>query len=342
MSNGLVVVTGGSGFIAKHIVLQLLDASYSVRATVRTPARQAELRAAMLAHARDTAGLHRRLSFAQLDLNNDDGWEAALAGADALVHTASPFPLVQPKDEKDVIRPAVEGTLRALRAAHKAGVTRVVLTSSGLAVMLAKKVSNAARDESDWSDVNDPRANPYAKSKTLAERAAWRYVETEAPEMKLTVINPGFVVGAPLDTAFGTSLRVIQRLLEAKDPMLPNFGFPIVDVRDIAAMHVAPLTRPETAGKRYLGGDEFLWFPQMAQILKSAFPERGIVTRRAPNFVIRILALFDKEIRTIVPNLDDRVDVTADSARRDLGLTFRPAADAIVSAGRFIVDNKLV
>ena len=342
MSSGLVVVTGGSGFIAKHIVLQLLDSGYSVRATVRSPARQAELRSAMRAHARDAYGVDHRLSFAQLDLDNDDGWEAALAGTNALIHTASPFPLVQPRDENDVIRPAVEGTLRALRAAKKAGVTRVVLTSSGLAVMLANKGSNAARDESDWSDVNDPRANPYAKSKTLAERAAWRYVETDAPETQLTVINPGFVIGAPLDTAFGTSLRVIQRILEAKDPMLPNFGFPVVDVRDIAAMHVAALTRPGTAGKRYLGGDEFLWFPQMAQILKGAFPERGIVTRRAPNFIIRVLALFDKEIGTIIPNLDDRIDVTADRARRELDMTFRPAADAIVSAGRYIIDNKLV
>ena len=342
MSSGLVVVTGGSGFIAKHIVLGLLDAGYSVRATVRSPSRQTDLRSAMLAHARDADGLDGRLSFAQLDLDKDDGWEAALAGANALIHTASPFPLVQPRDENDVIRPAVEGTLRALRAAKKAGVTRVVLTSSVVAVTLAPKNSKAVLDESDWSDPTDPRATPYAKSKTLAERAAWRFVETDAPEIKLTVINPGFVVGAPLDRAFGTSLRVIQRILEAKDPMLPNFGFPIVDVRDIAAMHVAALTRPGTAGKRYLGGDEFLWFPQMAQILKSAFPDRRIVTRRAPNFIIRVLALFDKEIRTIVPNLDDRVDVTAERARRDLGLTFRPAREAIVSAGRYIIDNKFI
>ncbi len=342
MSSGIVVVTGGSGFIAKHIVLQLLEAGYSVRATVRSPVRQAELRAAMLAHVSDADGLDQRLSFAQLDLEKDDGWEAALADAVALIHTASPFPLAQPRDENDVIRPAVEGTLRALRAAKKAGVTRVVLTSSVVAIILAPKSSKAVLDESDWSDTTDRRATPYAKSKTLAERAAWRFVETDAPEIKLTVINPGFVVGAPLDMAFGTSLRVIQRILEAKDPMLPNFGFPVVDVRDVAAMHVAALTRPGTAGKRYLGGDEFLWFPQMAQILKSAFPDRRIVTRRAPNFIIRILALFDREIRAIVPNLDDRPDVTAQSARRDLGVVFKPASDAVVSAGRFIIDNKLV
>ncbi len=124
--------------------------------------------------------------------------------------------------------------------------------------------------------------------------------------------------------------------------MLPNFGFPVVDVRDVARMHVACLVRPESAGKRYLGGDEFLWFPEMAQILRSAFASRRIVTRQAPNLVIRLLALFDAEVRTIVPNLDQRTDVTAERSRRELGMSFRPAAEAVVSAGRFLIDNKCV
>jgi dihydroflavonol-4-reductase len=342
MSKGLIVITGASGFIAKHIVLQLLEAGYAVRATVRSEAREAELRMAMAQHVRDASAVDQRLSFAILDLERDEGWDAALAGAEALIHTASPFPLVQPKDENDVVRPAVDGTLRALRAAKNSGLSRVVLTSSGLAVLLAKPNGKAQLDERDWSDPKDPRASPYAKSKILAERAAWRFVEQDAPELSLSVINPGFVLGAPLDRSFGTSLRVIQRIMQAKDPMLPNFGFPVVDVRDVARMHVAALERPDAVGKRFLGGDEFLWFPQMAQILKSAFPDRRIVTRKAPNFVIRMLALFDVEIRTIVPNLDQRTDVTAERARRDLGVTFRPAADAVVSAGRFLIENKLV
>jgi dihydroflavonol-4-reductase len=341
MTKGLIIVTGASGFIAKHIVLQLLDEEYAVHATVRSKAREQELRTTMAQHVRDVSALNRRLSFAILDLERDEGWDAALAGADALIHTASPFPLVQPKDENAIIRPAVDGTLRVLRAAKRSGVSRAVLTSSGLAVLLAKPNGKAHLDERDWSDPEDPRATPYAKSKILAERAAWRFVEQDAPKLSLSVINPGFVLGAPLDRSFGTSMRVIQRILEAKDPMLPNFGFPVVDVRDVARMHVAALERTDAVGKRFLGGDEFLWFPQMAQILKSAFPDRRIVTRRAPNFVIRMLALVDAEVRTIVPNLDQRTDVTAERARRDLGVTFRPAADAVVSAGRFVIENKL-
>jgi dihydroflavonol-4-reductase len=341
MSKGLVVVTGASGFIAKHIVLQLLNQGYSVRATVRSPSREAELRAAMSQHVDDGTTVERLLSFARLDLEQDQGWDAALAGADALIHTASPFPLIQPKNEDDVVRPAVDGTLRALRSAKRANVSRVVLTSSGLAVLLAQPNGKSRLDESDWSSPNDPRATPYAKSKILAERAAWTFVEAE-PAIDLTVINPGFVIGAPLDRSSGTSLRVIQRLLESKDPMLPKFGFPVVDVRDVAQMHVASLAKPESIGKRYLGGDEFLWFPEMAEILQSAFANRRIVTRQAPNFVIRLLALFDSEIRTIVPNLDQRTEVTAERARRELGMSFRPAAEAVVSAGRFLIDNKLV
>jgi len=341
MSKGLVVVTGASGFIAKHIVLQLLNLGYSVRATVRTPSREAELRAAMSQHVDDGTSVERLLSFARLDLEQDQGWDAALAGADALIHTASPFPLVQPKNEDDVVRPAVDGTLRALRSAKRANVSRVVLTSSGLAVLLAQPNGKSRLDESNWSSPDDPRATPYAKSKILAERAAWTFVEAE-PAIDLTVINPGFVIGAPLDRSSGTSLRVIQRLLDSKDPMLPKFGFPVVDVRDVAQMHVACLAEPESIGKRYLGGDEFLWFPEMAEILQSAFGNRRIVTRQAPNFVIRLLALFDSEIRTIVPNLDQRTEVTAERARRELGMSFRPAAEAVVSAGRFLIDNKLV
>ena len=225
MSKGLVVVTGASGFIAKHIVLQLLNLGYSVRATVRSPSREAELRAAMSLHTDAGTTVEKLLSFALLDLEQDQGWDAALAGADALIHTASPFPLVQPKNEDDVVRPAVDGTLRALRAAKRANVSRIVLTSSGLAVLLAKPNGKLRLDESDWSSPDDPRATPYAKSKILAEKAAWNFVEAE-PAIELTVINPGFVIGAPLDRSFGTSLRVIQRLLESKDPMLPRFRLP--------------------------------------------------------------------------------------------------------------------
>lgn len=340
MSSETVVVTGASGYIAKHIVVHLLNAGYRVRGTVRNEARLTELQAVIAKHAPAFAS---RIEFAFLDLDHDGGWETALAGADALVHTASPFPLVQPKNEQDVIRPAVEGALRALRSARANRVKRVIMTSSSLALMYpANKVDRKVCDESDWTSVTDPRATPYAKSKTLAERAAWDFVEREGDGLQFTAINPAFVLGRPLDKAYGTSLKVIQRLLRAKDPMLPNFGFPTVDVQDIALMHVRALESFQAIGQRYVGGDEFLWFPEMAMLLKQAFPQRRIVTAKAPDVVIRLLGMFDAEIGTIVNALGKRDEISAEKARRELGMTFRPAADAVRESGQFLIEHSVV
>jgi dihydroflavonol-4-reductase len=341
-SKGLVVVTGASGFIAKHIVRQLLDAGYWVRGSVRNPGRGAEVRDAVAKHLKDQSQLHERLTFVTLDLDRDEGWNEALAGADALLHTASPLPLVQPVNEQDVIRPAVQGTLRAFRAARAANVNRIVMTSSSVAVMFTEREpGRAALDETDWSDLDHPCATPYVKSKTLAERAAWDFVEDQGAGLQLTTINPAFVLGPPLDGNFGTSLKVMQRLLRAKDPMLPNFGFPTVDVRDIATMHVRALEQPATIGKRYIGGDEFLWFPEMAEALKEALPGRRIVTRRAPNAIIKVLSLFDKEIRTILPNLDREDQISADRARRELDIEFIGARNSVKAAGSYLAANNL-
>lgn len=338
-----VVVTGASGYIAKHIVVQLLNAGYRVRASVRTPGRGQEVRDVAGKFAPDAMRDPGRLEIAILDLLQDSGWSEALRGSKALVHTASPFPLVQPRNEDDVIGPAVEGTLRALRASRANGIGRVVLTSSVIAILYAPKpAGRSVLDERDWTDLKSPRATAYAKSKTLAERAAWDFVAREAPDIALTAINPALVLGAPLDRHAGTSLNVLQRLLRAKDPAQPNFGFPVVDVEDVARMHVRALERPQTAGKRYIGGDEFVWFPQMAQIVKDAMPERRIVTRRAPDFLIRMLSLFDKEARTILASLGIRDEVSAQRAREDLGIAFKPAAESVRATARFLVENAMV
>lgn len=333
-----VFVTGASGFIARHIVLQLLEAGYHVRGSVRSAAKGEDVRRTMEKETGGAVG-DDRLSFFELDLNRDQGWDAALDGADALLHTASPFPISQPKDENDLIRPAVDGTLRALRAARATGVHRVVLTSSVVAVTMQDPMPESGLlTEENWSDTDSPACHAYGKSKTLAERAAWDFVATN-PDLRLTTINPALVVGPALDADFGSSLSVIKRALSGKDPALPKLMMDIVDVRDIARMHVAALASPASEGERLIGSAGQLWFEEVADVLRQAFPDRRIPSRIAPNWAMRFLGLFDPEIKSIVPLLGKRFGCSGAKAQEVLGIDFIPPRDAVRASAQFLVDN---
>lgn len=329
-----VVLTGVTGFIAKRIALDLLNAGYIVRGTLRSPARADEVRAAIGPRLENPDALDR-LSFATLDLGRDEGWAEAMAGADALVHTASPFPLTQPRNENEIIEPAVEGTLRALRAAEAAGVRRVVLTSSVVAIE-ATDASDRPLTEDDWTDVGHPRATAYYKSKTLAERAAWDFVKAH-PEMRLTTINPALVLGEPLDGNYGTSLAVVERLLSGKDPMVPEVGFGVVDVADVSAMHVAALERPDSAGGRFIASAGSMSMPEMARHLKALYPDRKIATRVAPGVLLRALSLFDRSIRTILPALGVTPEFDNTRARSILGISFTTPRTALDRAAAALI-----
>lgn len=338
-----VLLTGITGFIAKHIALNLLNAGYDVVGSVRSESRGQEVRDAVAPHLLPSVDLEKSLRFVALDLGQDGGWDDAMRGVDILMHTASPFPLAPPKSEDDLIRPAVDGTLRALRAANKAGIQRVVLTSSFAAVMFAKlPTDRAVFNESDWSDTSDPAIDAYSKSKTLAEKAAWDFVRDQAPDMALTTINPVMVLGPPLDIHFGSSVEVVQRLLGAKDPMVPRFGFSCVDVRDIAKMHVQALGLPETNGKRILGVDRFMWFAEMAEALKQRFPDRKLVTRQAPNFFIHLMGVFDKSIRQIIPNLGKRFDGSNARAKELFAMEFIKTEDSLAATANYLIDHDQV
>ncbi|MDE0031619.1 MAG: aldehyde reductase [Deltaproteobacteria bacterium] len=337
-----VLVTGASGFIAKHVVLELLTAGYRVVGSVRSDSRRDEVRAAVRAHLPSGPDLDERLRFVTLDLSRDTGWQDAMSGVDVLMHTASPLPMKQPRDENELVRPAVEGTLRALQAAHTAGIRRVVLTSSTAAVTHRPPgLEKDNFDESDWSDPSWTGMSPYTKSKTLAERAAWDFVENEAPDMQLTAINPCLVLGRPLDDFYGTSLRVVERLLRGKDPLLPKVGMGIVDVTDVARMHVRAMTAAGAPGKRLIGAAEFMWITEIAEILKAAYPERRIPLRTAPDFLIRLAGLFDRSIRTIIPLLGRRQELDSSRARALLDMDFIPAAESVRAAGRYIMERGL-
>lgn len=338
-----VFVTGATGYIAKHIIRDLLDAGHSVIGSVRRSGGEREVRDALRPHLSDPEDAEARLRFAMLDLDRDEGWDSALAGADALVHTASPFPMTQPKDPQDLIRPAVNGAMRALAAARAAGIGRVVMTSSTVAIMHSP-LPRAMRafDETCWTDPDAPGMTPYVRSKTLAERAAWDFVERDAPDMALTTINPGLVLGAALDRRHGTSVGVIQRILRARDPMLPRMGFPVVDVRDVATMHTRALERPDTAGQRYLAADRFQWFVDLARVLKETYPDRRIVTRQAPDAIVRLLGLFDPAIRSIVPDLGIERPVSNARARDEMDMRFIPAAQSIRDTAAYLLREGLI
>jgi len=338
-----VFVTGASGFIAKHIVVKLLNAGFHVIGSVRSLGRADEVRAAVRPHLDSVDDLDTRLRFTQLDLGSDQGWDNALQGCDILMHTASPFPMTQPYDAEALIRPAVDGALRTMRAAKAAGITRVVMTSSSVAIMSTDlPPGRTVHTEDDWTDIRHPCATAYAKSKTLAEQAAWAFVESDAPETQLTTINPVLVLGPPLDGHFGTSIALVERVLRAKDPMIPQFGLGIVDVRDVAEMHLRALTHDGTVGKRFIAADRFIWFHEIAEVLKTAYPDRRIVTRRAPNFVVRVLALFDKSIRTILPELGKCAEISNARARKGMGMEFIDTADSIRASGAWLIDQKVV
>lgn len=329
----VVLLTGVSGFIAKHVALKLLNAGYAVRGTLRRMDRADEVRAALAPYLTEQAGA---LTFVQADLETDAGWADAFKGVTALVHTASPFPIAQPKDPATVIRPAVEGTERVLKAAAAAGVTRVVLTSSTVAILNEAK-PDTLQDEADWCDVHLPTTSPYAKSKTLAERAAWEIAKARG--LKLTTINPGLVLGPPLDEHYGSSLRVIERMLKGKDPMQPPMGLPVVDVRDVAEMHLRALQRPETIGRRYIAASGSMAFVDIGRTLKAAYPTRRIPTREAPQIIVRVLALFDPQIKSILPKLGHLERVSNARAVKEMGMEFIAPKAALLASAEWLVRH---
>ena len=339
-----VLLTGASGYIGKHITLQLLNQGYKVRASVRSLSKSTEVKNAVKTHLLDSSDLDSRLTFVELDLDKDSGWDAALKGIDVLMHTASPFPIASPKDENDLIRPAVDGTLRALKAAKSAGVNRVILTSSNAAVYGCDLPAGKSEyDETMWTDVNHPIGRvAYTKSKTLAEKAAWDFVSSQAPQIELTTINPVLVLGAPLDNNFGSSISVVERIMKGKDPMLPDLRFSIVDVRDVAQMHVQAIKNDATKGERILAASETYSFVGIAKYIKSIYPKSKIKTGKAPSALIKLLSLFDGEIKAVLPLLGKPMITSNKKAQKLLGIKFIPVEVTLKESVAYLVKNGFI
>ena len=325
-----VLVTGIGGFIAKHLAAQLLAEGFTVRGTVRSSSRAEEVRVALRAQGLPLD----RLSFVTLDLERDEGWDEAARGCRFVHHVAAPFPLVQPTDREALVPAARDGALRVLKAAS--GAERICMTSSIAAMMYAPRAQRRFTfGPEDWSDPEWSLNTPYVVAKTRAEQAAWAYMDHVGRRQALTAINPGLVLGPPLDAHWGTSLDVVSMLIQGKYPAVPQVAFTIVDVRDVAALHVKAMTAP-VGGHRLLAAADTLSLSEMGQLLRTVLPQNAkrIPTQTLPLSVTRVLSLFDKSLATLKPDLG-RYPVADCRLTTELtGLTFKSARDAVTAAAR--------
>jgi dihydroflavonol-4-reductase len=330
-----VLVTGGSGFIGSWCVIGLLQQGYTVRTTVRNLDREQAVRAVVgkMTDAQDRLAVHAA------ELTVDAGWDAASSGCEFVLHVASPVTLSQPKNPDDLIGPARDGTRRVVAAAIKSGVRRVVLTSSVAAASRSPRIVESVSDETVWTDVSDPKVNAYARSKTLAERVAWDLMASSGGATTLTTVNPAVVLGPVLSSDYSASVQVVERLLSGKVPGIPRLGFNFVDVRDVADLHIRAMTAPEAAGQRFIASGQFAWMADLAILLRARLGDAAgkVPTRRIPDFLVRLAALFDKDLAAAVPRLGQKRDYTSAKAQATLGWRPRPLEDTVLDCARSLI-----
>ncbi|MEM9304319.1 MAG: NAD-dependent epimerase/dehydratase family protein [Pseudomonadota bacterium] len=334
-----VLVTGAAGFIAQHVVAQLLERGFAVRGTVRKLDRGEQVRESLASSGIDVAGL----DFVVADLDDDAGWDEAVAGCRYVQHLASPFPLEPPRDREALVPAAREGALRVARAARAADVERLVVTSSMVAMMYrAGRPPRCAVDESSWTDPDWTPLTAYVVSKTRAERALWDWAEAEQWRESVATVNPAFVLGPGIGDGVGTSLEVIRMFMQGAYPAVPPVAYPVVDVRDVAAVHVAAMTTPAAGGRRLIASDKTLSFVELARLLKRKYPQRRLPVRQLPRPLVRLVALFDRPLRSVLQDLGVAPEADASYVTDLLDVAFRPAEEAALASAAHLVSRGLV
>lgn len=334
---GTILVTGGSGYIAGYLIRQLAAEGWKINTTVRSLGREAEVRA--------TLGVPgASLRFFAADLTDDAGWAEAVAGCSHVAHVASPFPMGAVRHEDDLIVPARDGALRALRFAAEAGVRRFVLTSSVAAVAYGHGDVDRPYTETDWTDVNAPGVNAYAKSKTIAERAARDWVAANGGGMEFCSINPSAVLGPVLSDDFSTSIEFVKRMMDGSMPGIPRLGFAVVDVRDLADIHVRALNAPAVANERFIAAGPFMMMQEVGQLLRARLgvQARKVPLRGIPDFVVRLMGVFDPSIRQVVGELGRIRAVDSGHALAALGWKTRDAGESILDTARSLLERGIV
>lgn len=334
---GTAFVSGGSGYIAGFLIRQLIENSWTVHTSIRNLAREGEVRGWLNVD-------NDKVKFFQADLNSDDGWAAAMEGCTHVAHVASPFPLEVPKDADELVVPAREGALRALRFAKAAGVKRFVLTSSVAAVAYGRPAGNYMFTEKDWSNLDDPGLMPYPRSKTVAEQAARDWVKAEGGDMEFASVNPAGVFGPLMSDDLSTSIELVKQLLEGKVPACPDIGFGIVDVRDVADMHYRAMTVPGIKDERFIASGPFLKMIDVAYILKDNMGEkaRKVPTRKMPDWILKIFAIFRPELKQLVNELGNVRGADSSHAKAVLGWTMHTPESTILATANSLIDRGIV
>lgn len=317
-NNKKVLLTGITGFVGSHTAIQLLEKGYRVIGTLRTMKRADSIKRIIAQHT----SYADRLSFVEADITDEKIWEKLMVGVDYVQHIASPFPKIMPSDENDLIIPARDGNINILSAAAECKVKRVVITSSGAAVQYGQAPEQRSKvfDETDWTDLNQKNdLTPYFKSKTIAEKAAWDFIKNDHSGLELAVVCPGLILGPLLEEDFSASANVVIKILDGSMPMVPQIGWEIVDVRSIASLLILSMEQPQAAGQRYIGSSGYLTFNDMSGILKKAYPEMKIPSRKLPNFMVRILSLFDATLKPVLLDLGTERKMDHSKAVNDLG-----------------------
>lgn len=336
----MILVTGGNGYVGGWCIVELLNAGYAVRTTVRSAARAPGVR--------DVVGprvpADARLEVVVADLGSSEGWAAAMDGVDGVLHVASPLGSASQLPDDEMVALARDGAVRVVQAAIDAGVARVVMTSAANAASPTSYAEGGSSDESLWTDPDAPGVIAYRRSKTLAERAAWELIERLQSATELVTVLPGAVLGPVLSADAVGSVGIIQRMLSGSMPGVPRIGLEVVDVRDLAALHVLALRSPLAAGKRYLGTGDFLWMRDIAVTLREGMGPAGakVKTRVLPNWLVKIAARFDPGLRDILPGLGRTHVHSTARAESELGWSRRPAQETILDCGNNLVSLGLL
>lgn len=342
MEADTVLVTGASGYVAGHCILQLLERGYRVRGTLRSLHRAPEVRQ-WLIKARQGDDPGEALSFIEAELLDANSWDAAMDGARYVLHVASPLPSQAPKHPEDLILPARDGTLNVMRAASRGAVERVVQTSSSAAILYGRDHPNSHLfTEADWTDPGHRDNIAYTRSKTIAERAAWAELPNLPRRLEWVAVNPGLVLGPVLDQDTSASVQIVAKMMAGEFPGLPRIGYGIVDVRDLADLEIRAMTMPQAAGQRYLALGPFTSLLEIARILKRRLGADAVKvpTRRLPDWIVRVAGLFDGELRGQLFELGKVRQASSEKAEQQLGWSRRPIEETVVDTAKSLIATQ--